>query len=169
MWETTLRWRIDLQTSMGRAGQTSLICGGATLQRSGCKWCAANILVQDTTAYLQRSCGVHASTVWAFFWRQIGDLHNIRQVVILFWLIGVCSSCSMFIITNMESYVISQHIWKFINTFAVSKTSTQKELCGIICMKNNKNIRTVEIIILVLLIWLVIMRFVNGTWIGWCS
>ncbi|MBN3308071.1 DISC1 protein, partial [Amia calva] len=50
------------QASMGCAGQTSPIHGGPTSQFTGLKGSAANVLVPDTTAHLQRSSGVHAST-----------------------------------------------------------------------------------------------------------
>ncbi|XP_053538195.1 disks large homolog 3 isoform X3 [Ictalurus punctatus] len=48
--------------SVGCDGQTSPIHGGPTLQLTGLKGSAANVLVPDTTAHLQRSCGVRAST-----------------------------------------------------------------------------------------------------------
>ncbi|KAK3529425.1 hypothetical protein QTP70_031116, partial [Hemibagrus guttatus] len=39
----------------------SLIHGGPTSQLKGLKGSAADILVPDTTAHLQKSCGVHTS------------------------------------------------------------------------------------------------------------
>ncbi|KAK3561066.1 hypothetical protein QTP86_026371 [Hemibagrus guttatus] len=51
------------QASVGCAEQTSLIHRGPTLQLTGLKGSAANILVPDTTAHLQGSSGVHALTV----------------------------------------------------------------------------------------------------------
>ena len=65
---------------MGCAGQTSPIHGGSTSQLTGLKGSATDGLVPDTTADLQRSSGVHASTGQE-------DLLNIRQVVIMLWLI----------------------------------------------------------------------------------
>uniref|UniRef100_A0AAY5K1J4 CCHC-type domain-containing protein n=1 Tax=Esox lucius TaxID=8010 RepID=A0AAY5K1J4_ESOLU len=47
---------------VGCAGQTSPIHGGPTSQLTGLEGSAANILVPDTTAHLQRSNGVHALT-----------------------------------------------------------------------------------------------------------
>ena len=50
------------KASVGCAGQTSPIHGGPTSQLTGLKGSPANILVLDTTAHLQGSSGVHAST-----------------------------------------------------------------------------------------------------------
>ena len=50
------------RASVGCAEQTSPIHGGPTLQLTGLQGSAANILVPDTTAHLQGSRGVHAST-----------------------------------------------------------------------------------------------------------
>uniref|UniRef100_A0A6Q2Z8I9 Arrestin, beta 2a n=1 Tax=Esox lucius TaxID=8010 RepID=A0A6Q2Z8I9_ESOLU len=47
--------------SVGCAGQTGLIHGGPTLQLTGLKGSAANVLVPDTIAHLRRSSGVHVS------------------------------------------------------------------------------------------------------------
>ena len=49
------------------AGQTSPIQGGPTLQLTGFKGSAVNILVPDTTAHLRGSSGVHASMGWRCF------------------------------------------------------------------------------------------------------
>ena len=68
---------------MGCAGQTSPIHGGSTSQLTGLKGSATDGLVPDTTADLQRSNGVHALTGQE-------DLLNIREVVIMLWLIGGC-------------------------------------------------------------------------------
>ena len=76
------------RASLKCAGQTSLIHGGPTSQLTGLKGSAANILVPDTTAHLQGSSGVHASTGQLCF-GSMGDHHNIRQVVIMLCLIGV--------------------------------------------------------------------------------
>ncbi|KAK3526241.1 hypothetical protein QTP70_020394 [Hemibagrus guttatus] len=51
-----------IQHLWGCAGQTSPIHGGPTSQLRGLKGSAANIFVPDTTAHLQGSSGVHAST-----------------------------------------------------------------------------------------------------------
>ncbi|KAK3515693.1 hypothetical protein QTP70_028532 [Hemibagrus guttatus] len=50
------------RASVGCAGQTRPIHGGPTSQLRELKGSAANILVPDTTAHLQGSSGVHAST-----------------------------------------------------------------------------------------------------------
>ena len=55
----------------------------STLQLKGY---AANVLVPDTTGHLQRSCRVHA-----FCFDKTQDQQHIRQVVIMFWLIGLSS------------------------------------------------------------------------------
>ena len=66
----------------------SPIHGGPTLQLTGLKGSAANILVPDTTAHLQGSSGVHASTGQGCFGSKRGT-NNIRQVIVMLCLIGV--------------------------------------------------------------------------------
>jgi len=45
------------------------------------------VFVSDTTGHLQGSCQVHASWVGAVWWHT-EDQHDIRQVVIMFWLVS---------------------------------------------------------------------------------
>lgn len=73
---------------MGCAGQTSPVHGGPTLQLRGLKGCASNNLVTDAASHFQRSGGVHASTGQGYFNSKRGDLHKIRQVVIMLRLVG---------------------------------------------------------------------------------
>jgi len=61
------------QASVGCAEQTSPIHTGPTLQLTGLKGSAANILVPDTTAHLQGSSGVHASTSQGCFGSKRGN------------------------------------------------------------------------------------------------
>uniref|UniRef100_A0A6Q2X4H2 Anion exchange protein n=1 Tax=Esox lucius TaxID=8010 RepID=A0A6Q2X4H2_ESOLU len=52
---------------------------------------AANVLVPNTTRHLHGSCLVSGS---AFFWWHTKEQEHIRQVVIMFWLISVYSTCA---------------------------------------------------------------------------
>lgn len=56
---------------------------------TGLKGYAAVILVPEIRTYLQRSCGVRALTDQSCFAAE-GDLHNVRQLILMLWLICVC-------------------------------------------------------------------------------
>ena len=58
------------------------IHGCSTLQFTGFKTSATNIVVPDIIAYLQGSCGVHALTNRTV-WQQKEDQHNSSQVCIM--------------------------------------------------------------------------------------
>ncbi|XP_060795918.1 pleckstrin homology domain-containing family S member 1-like isoform X2 [Neoarius graeffei] len=74
------------RASLDCAGQTSPIHGGPTTQLTGLNGSVTNVLVPDTTEHLQRSCGVNRSEL---FWQHKGDLHNIKQLVLMLWLIDI--------------------------------------------------------------------------------
>lgn len=40
--------------------------------------------------WVQRPCGVHASNTSQLFWQHEGGHHDVREVVLMLWLIGVC-------------------------------------------------------------------------------
>lgn len=44
----------------------------------------ANILTPDTSAHLQRSAGVHASTVQGHLCSKKGNQHNVRYAVVMY-------------------------------------------------------------------------------------
>ncbi len=84
------KYLLGLQNSPVCAEQTSLIHGGPNSQLTGLKGSAASILVRDTTAHLQGSSGVHASTGQGCFGSKRGSTGStIRKVVVMLCLIGV--------------------------------------------------------------------------------
>lgn len=60
-------------TSVGCAGQTSLIHRDSSSELTGLKGSPANIMVPNTRAHLQESSGVHASGS-GLFWEQVGTI-----------------------------------------------------------------------------------------------
>lgn len=66
------------------------VCG---LQKSDqWRWAAAKVLEPDTTEHLLRSCSVHALIGQSCFGSTRSTNSNIKQVVLMFWLISVYCS-----------------------------------------------------------------------------
>lgn len=64
------------QAAVGCAGQTNPIHRGPTWQLTLLKGSSSNVLVTNTTAQLQKSCGVHGALTGQSF---LEDLHNISR------------------------------------------------------------------------------------------
>lgn len=80
---------IGLQIPVRCTGQTNPIHGVPTLLLRGIKGSVANVLVPDSTGHLQRTLesSHHRSGPC---WQHEGDLHSIKQELLISWLICVC-------------------------------------------------------------------------------
>lgn len=54
---------------------------------------AANVLVLDSTALPSEVLWISCLDMSELFWQQRGNIHNLRQVVIMLWLVGVYCKC----------------------------------------------------------------------------